>query len=48
MQFKHFQRIVDEYKRNGNEFLFKVFDTSKHLEDISGISELLSEEHDEV
>lgn len=42
------QKIVDAYKANGHEFLFKVFETSKYLEDLSGISELLSSQHDEV
>lgn len=45
---KLIQVILDEYEKNGHSFLFKVFETSKYLEDLSGISALMKEEHAEV
>lgn len=42
------QKIIDQYRTRGYEFLFEVFSSSKCLEDLSGISELLSAQHGEV
>lgn len=43
-----FKKIMNEYKERGNEFLLHVFGSSKYLEDLSGITELLTAQHDEV
>lgn len=32
--------IAEEYKKHGFEFLLKVFNSSKHLEDVTGLTEL--------
>jgi len=40
--------ILNEYKANGHKFLFNAFGSSKYLEDLSGISALLSAEHEEI
>lgn len=45
---KPFQKIIDEYRKRGHEFLFDVFNSSKCLEELSGISEMLNAQHDEV
>lgn len=51
--YKHFvnilfQKIVDEYRAKKHEFLFNVFESPKCLEDLSGISDMLNAEHEEV
>ncbi|XP_073845173.1 autophagy-related 7 [Musca autumnalis] len=33
------EKVLCEYRNNGNEFLFKVFETAKFLEDLTGISD---------
>lgn len=43
-----FQKIIAEYRKRGQEFLFEVFNSSKCLEELSGISEMLNAQHDEV
>lgn len=42
------QKIIDQYRTRGYEFLFEVFSSSECLEELSGISELLSAQHGEV
>lgn len=32
------ENVLKEYESNGNEFLLKVFETTKYLEDVTGIS----------
>lgn len=48
LSFEILQKIIDEYRSKGHEFLFKVFNSSKCLEELSGISEMLSTQHEEV
>ncbi|XP_061391359.1 ubiquitin-like modifier-activating enzyme ATG7 [Musca vetustissima] len=33
------EKVLNEYRTNGNEFLFKVFESAKYLEDLTGISD---------
>ncbi|XP_031635695.1 ubiquitin-like modifier-activating enzyme ATG7 [Contarinia nasturtii] len=42
------KKIIDEYRARGHEFLFEVFESSKCLEELSGISEILNAQHEEV
>lgn len=42
------KQIIDQYRNRGYDFLFEVFSSSKCLEDVSGISELLNAQHEEV
>lgn len=42
------QKIIDEYRDRGHEFLFEVFESSKCLEDLSGISDMLNAQHEDV
>lgn len=42
------QKILEEYKKDGHQFLLKVFESSKYLEDLSGITDLLTAQHDEA
>lgn len=44
----NFQKIIDEYRARGHEFLFQVFESSKCLEELSGISDILNAQHEEV
>lgn len=42
-------RVVDEYNSNGFEFLLKVFDSSKYLEELTGLKELYEQiDHEQV
>ncbi|XP_055859124.1 ubiquitin-like modifier-activating enzyme ATG7 [Episyrphus balteatus] len=36
------EKIVNEFQANGIEFLLKAFETTKYLEDLTGISELMN------
>lgn len=38
--------VIDEYKKNGFEFLLKVFNSSKYLEDLTGLTEVLQQATD--
>ncbi|XP_055294846.1 ubiquitin-like modifier-activating enzyme ATG7 [Sitodiplosis mosellana] len=42
------KKILDEYRNRGHEFLFQVFESSKCLEELSGISEMLNAQHEEI
>lgn len=42
------QKIIDEYRARGHDFLFQVFESSKCLEDLSGISDMINAQHEEV
>ncbi|XP_037941686.1 ubiquitin-like modifier-activating enzyme atg7, partial [Teleopsis dalmanni] len=33
------EKVITEYRQQGNQFLFKAFETAKYLEDLTGISE---------
>ncbi|TMW45447.1 hypothetical protein DOY81_009471 [Sarcophaga bullata] len=33
------EKVLNTYRSEGNEFLFKVFESAKYLEDLTGISE---------
>ena len=34
------EKVLDQYNENGKDFLMKVFDSAKYLEDVTGISEM--------
>lgn len=40
------QKVLNEYQVRGNEFLLDAFNSSKYLEDLTGISEMLKESHE--
>lgn len=42
------QKIIEEYKNNGHKFLLQAFGSSKYLEDLSGITDLMTAQHAEV
>ncbi|KAJ6634983.1 Ubiquitin-like modifier-activating enzyme ATG7 [Pseudolycoriella hygida] len=39
------EKVLNEYAVRGNEFLLDVFASNKYLEDLTGISELINEQH---
>lgn len=43
-----FQKIINEYRTRGHDFLFQVFESSKCLEELSGISDMLNSQQGEV
>ena len=38
--------VLEEYKTRGNEFLVQVFETTKYLEDLTGITDLVNQDHE--
>lgn len=42
----NFQKVLDEYQAHGNEFLLKVFESSKYLEEVTGIDEMENMDND--
>lgn len=34
------EKVLNQYNENGKDFLMKVFDSAKYLEDVTGISEM--------
>lgn len=42
----NFQKVLDEYKAHGNEFLLKVLESSKYLEEVTGIDEMENIDND--
>lgn len=40
------QKVLMEYKTKGVDFLLEAFGSTKYLEDLTGITDLMNEQHE--
>lgn len=48
LRFDFLQKILEEYSKRKVDFILDALNTSKYLEDLTGITEMMKESHEDI